>query len=759
MFSAPCGFGKTTVVKELLSKQNVWQLNISESEFCLEDIPKKCNVVLIDDLQYLLVREQQQSLCELIRSRRDLHFVFLGRVGVPSWLMPFHLAGAVFVIDESKLVFDYLTMQKILESKCSQLSDKQKDRIIKLTEGYPLALSILCNRLKSGVEYSEDIINKSEFDLFLYYEEAVYLRFEAPVRSFLLSIAPFESFSLEFAKMVSGDSRAGEFLSIIHRNTKMFSFDQTHTYHIWPIFQSFLLWESKQRLSDVERNMLYSRAALYYELNEDLGKALEFYTLSGDKNEIFRLLVKNTEKNPSMGNYREMKNHYFGLPREDVLKNPSLISGMSLLTALCMDYEASENWYEELQKYFDQLKVCDSEYKTVQAKLIYLDIALPQHGSKKLVPIINKIYGLFLDKQLKMPSISVTCMLPSIINGGKDFSEWFQKEESIFEIMKKPLEAILGKGGIGVIDCAICEGRFAKGEDISKELLTLMSRLGEIQVRGTAETEFAVIGLLVNVQISQGKARPALESLQSLRNKFHNAGEIKILENVDAMLCRINLYLGDKESSQRWLQEKAPKNEVEIWTLWRYKYITRTMVQISKGEYQEALILLARLLPYCEHCDRVMDSIYIRILKSICYKGMDDKSWEEELNIALDSSYEYRFIWPIAQYGVAILPLLVKSSWNKDSVYLNELIAATRVQGTQYPKFLKSKSHLVKLLSEAEVYVLKLLCENLTNQEIGDILGIKLSTVKSHVSRILQKLDVNRRSEAKAVAEELDLLR
>ena len=120
--------------------------------------------------------------------------------------------------------------------------------------------------------------------------------------------------------------------------------------------------------------------------------------------------------------------------------------------------------------------------------------------------------------------------------------------------------------------------------------------------------------------------------------------------------------------------------------------------------------------------------------------------------------YEYRFITPVAQYGIAILPLLSKSKWNKDKVYLEKLLAATRIQAVQYPKFLKRQVQPIDKITAAEKLVVKLLCENMTNQEIAEILGIKLSTVKTHVSRILQKLGVKRRGEVKAVVKELNLL-
>ena len=54
--------------------------------------------------------------------------------------------------------------------------------------------------------------------------------------------------------------------------------------------------------------------------------------------------------------------------------------------------------------------------------------------------------------------------------------------------------------------------------------------------------------------------------------------------------------------------------------------------------------------------------------------------------------------------------------------------------------------------------VLRLVCADKSNAEIGEILDIKLTTVKSHVSHILQKLGVKRRSEAKTAAEKLRLL-
>ena len=75
-----------------------------------------------------------------------------------------------------------------------------------------------------------------------------------------------------------------------------------------------------------------------------------------------------------------------------------------------------------------------------------------------------------------------------------------------------------------------------------------------------------------------------------------------------------------------------------------------------------------------------------------------------------------------------------------------------------YPNYLKPTYQISEKLTDTELQVLKLLSADKSNAEIGAILGIQLTTVKSHVSHILQKLGVSRRNEAKTAAEKLRIL-
>jgi LuxR family maltose regulon positive regulatory protein len=756
-FSAPCGSGKTTAAGALLKDAQVCRLNAADADICDENIPRDCEAVLVEDMQYLTEPERQQKLCVLIRQRTQLHFVLLSRGRVPGWLMPFDLSGMMAVFSMEDLFFDSETTRRMLESRGVAAAPEEISSICRTFGGYPLGMELLSRELSGGRPYGPDALADTKRGLFAYYDEAVLHRFPPPLRMMLIYLAPFEKFDVGLAGMACGDKHAGELLGAIERDTSMLLFDGMDTYSFLPIFREYLLRKFELSAAAEDRAAVYSRAALYYELRGDYESALGCYSRTGRTDRVSALLIKNAGLHPGVGHYREMQDYYFALPRQTILQSPVLICGMSMLTALTMDYAASEEWYGELREYAARLKKDDPEYREARSRLAYLDIALPQRGSRGLIPVINGVFRVMLDKKLDVPAFSVTSTLPSIMNGGKDFCEWSKRDDMLYATMRAPVEAVLGRDGIGLADCAICESKFEKGADISERMLTLMARLGEIQTRGTPDIEFAVMGLLCRAEVSKGRAGSALQSIESLREKYERSGESRFIDNIDALCTRIRLRLGDDEAARDWLENRAPKNDARLWAMWRYQYLTRVMVQLAQGGAEEPLLLLARLLPYCSACGRVMDELHIHLLAAICRRRMGSEMWEKELAAALDISWEYKFIWPAAQYGAAILPLLRESGWEKDPAFLNKLRSAAKAQAVYYPHFLRPGAKLTAPLSASEIKVLRLLCRDLSNREICGILNISLATVKTHVSHILQKLNVRNRSEAKAAAAAMHL--
>lgn len=88
----------------------------------------------------------------------------------------------------------------------------------------------------------------------------------------------------------------------------------------------------------------------------------------------------------------------------------------------------------------------------------------------------------------------------------------------------------------------------------------------------------------------------------------------------------------------------------------------------------------------------------------------------------------------------------------------NELLNAIRMvhSGQQYVSPTVARKLVERMnnpaLSERELEVLRLMAQGLSNQDIGTALNIGESTVKSHVTHILNKLGVNDRTQAVIVS-------
>ena len=765
-FSAPCGFGKTALAEALLDSMpgnsmdmyRMRRLNAGAADFAIPSAAEDWDILLIDDLQFLQEERDLQTLCELIRTGAERRFVLLSRGAPPGSLMAFQYAGLMTVLEAEDLLFDQNDIRVLLQNCGITTTDNELAAIRQESIGYPLGVNIIARYMSGGRPFSKEIVAKGYREVFSYFEAAVYRRFDLPMRRFLLELAPFEQFDLEMARMVSGDPHAGDLLDWLLHNTSMLRCEDLHTFSFWPQFRTFLLWQMGREYTDEKRKAIFGRGGLYYELKEDYAHALACYTKGGDHSKVSDLLVRNAELHPGMGHYSEMEHYYRSLPESEIAASPSLMQGMSMLCALAMDYEGSERWYRELREFWKRCEKQDAAGKQARGRLAWLDISLPQRGVDGLAATIPAVFTLLTNKELTLPSFSVTSALPSLMNGGKDFSEWSKKDDLLYKTMRIPVEAILGRDGVGLADCAIAESRFEKGENISDRMLSLIPKVNEIRQRGTPDMEFAVGGLLARSQLASGQSEDARHTLVSLRAQFAERGLTRFLPNMDAMLCRMDLLNGELDSADAWYHEKAPRDPMHINVMKRYQYLTQAMVELADGRPDAARLTLAPLEAYVKNCARYIDSVHLHVLTAIALYRQKDDAWRDRLTQALETAATYRFIRTISVYGTAVLPLLEELERVGSAKWHKQLMSEVRTQAAYYPNFLQPRLALSDTLTPMELQILHLVCADKSNAEIAEIMNIKLSTVKTHVSHILTKLDVKRRSEAKTAARKLRLV-
>lgn len=753
-FSAPCGFGKTVTAEKLIRQTGKKYRGVSGDRVLFEQLIEDPNweILFVDDLQMMQEEKDLQALCSLIRENPDRRFILASRGLPPGCLMAFQYTGLMTVLHADVLLFDREDIRKLFQEWEVPVTDSELSGVTKESIGHPLGVVITIRHMAEGQTFGPELVAGAFREVFRYFETAIYKRFDLNIRRFLLELAPFEQFDLDMARIVSGDPRVGEMLDWLQRNTTMLRYDETQRFHFWPQFRAFLMWDMDREYPEEKKKTLYSRGGMYYELKEDFVHAMDCYIRGGDHSKVSELLIRSAELHPGMGHYYEMEKYYHSLPEKEILASPALMQAMSMLCAMEMDYEKSEQWYEALKQFAEQCDRMDAGGRQARSRLAWLDISLPQREVSGLTDTIPAVFRLLRGKEITLPPFSVTSTLPSIMNGGKDFSDWSKKDDMLYQVLRIPVEAVLGKDGVGLADCAIAESKFEKGEDITHRMLSLVQRAGEIQRNGTPDIEFAVTGLLIRSQMASGRSDDAVRTMEQLRTRFAENGLDRFLPNMDAMRCRLDLYVEDLDRADDWYREKAPRDLMKLNVMKRYQYLTQAMVELAAGKNQDVLLTLSSLELYCRTCRRHLDSIHLLIIRAIACWREKDKTWKTYLDEALDIAEEYQFIRPVSGYGAAVLPLLEECSRDDQSKWYLRLMSAVREQAAYYPAFLQPRTAPGESLTATELQILRLICADKSNAEIGKIMDIKLPTVKTHVSHILDKLGVSRRSEAKTAA-------
>ena len=118
-------------------------------------------------------------------------------------------------------LFDREDIRKYFALSGVPITDSEIIGLLKGSIGYPLGIAVTARCMSGGKSFGPEVAVRVYRRVFSYFEDAIYRRFDLPVRRFLLELTPFERFDLEMARMVSGTPHAGELLDWLLRHTTM----------------------------------------------------------------------------------------------------------------------------------------------------------------------------------------------------------------------------------------------------------------------------------------------------------------------------------------------------------------------------------------------------------------------------------------------------------------------------------------------------------------------------------------------------------
>lgn len=756
--TAYVGMGKTSVIQEYLRQKKSAYTYVSSEQ---NDFPEyiqnaKSNIIVVDDFQNISPQNEEYLNHNFYNLLRHHKFYILSRASMPAWLKPYQIIGQVRNLDGSVLSLTNQEVKEYLEGNQIYVSETALYQICQTIEGYPLALAFFICALQSGKVDKTTLSDRILKDIFDYYDEMVLQFWNIELYKFMLQVCVFERFTLGLASMVSGYPSVEHIIDEANR-VGTFLICTKDEYEIQPFFRKYLLYKQKRDFSQTAIYNIYNNAGLYYELQSDIKNALKYYSVSKNQDKIRELLIRNSNLHPGIAHYIELEEYYRGFPKEKILETPDLMAGMCMLCSLNIQVEESEYWYKALQEYCAKLKKTDVEYKYAKGKLYWLDISLTHRGSANIEKLIlNAVSKKNTDFVLQ--DISVTSNLPSVLNGGKDFSRWVMRADVVYSLMKPVVPLVFGKAGEGLADVCIAEKMLEQADPNIYQLMNYInSGIYEAASKGKMETQFVGVMLQHRLYLSQGNRGAAYQLMEDFKNQVEQKKQTQLLPNLNAVIAHYYLKMGDKEQVDIWMQEEAPNENKGFNVLERYRYVVKVRGYIVQQKYMEAVSLLNRILQYGTNYDRTIVCIQAKVLQAIVLYRTKDETWKGLLEEALLEAEKYQYIRMLAEEGTALLPLLLESQAAIGQAYKKKLLQFTKEEAMLYPSYLKTVTEEAQSLTTAEKQVLKLLGQGMKNKEISEFLNISLNTVAYHTKNIYQKLGVNSRIQATNIAKNMEL--
>lgn len=448
------------------------------------------------------------------------------------------------------------------------------------------------------------------------------------------------------------------------------------------------------------------------------------------------------------------------LSDEDICGSVYLMSAMSMLCSMLLDFDKSEYWYNTLRKYRDSAK--GSEYREATRQLAYLDISLPHLGSKNILELIKSCYTLLKDKSIPFPELSVTSNQPSLMNGGKDFCEWSKHDREIAAMAGKLVSTFLGKYGKGLVNAALAESFFEKGGD-PYEIISLVSKAKlEAESGGKTELCFAANAVLIRQHMVSGNPDAANSLLDSFEKIAKREGINRMFPTIDALRCRIALMEGNAAIVGEWFKNAPDENEAFV-AMERYLHLTKIRCYIAAGEPDRAFSLIESMRYYAEKCDRKFIEMELSILTAIV-RYRHGSEWKDEFVRALERICEYRFVPIISREVAAVFPLLnecrglCEADRKIDPKWFESVVEATGKVARRYPLYLKADKISAADISPIDIRILACLAEGLSVQKAAERLGMNYETLRSRIKELYRRLGAKNKTEAVMIAREIKII-
>ena len=450
---------------------------------------------------------------------------------------------------------------------------------------------------------------------------------------------------------------------------------------------------------------------------------------------------------------------YRSLPEDEVDKSPALCSALAILAVLSDDIARADSYVKRLQAMQLAHRTRSPAYGEIENYLRCLEVALPHRGGKNVYGMLKSLAALTGSGGQSKMHLSITANRPGIINGGRDFCAYGKYVPHIRGPLKLLAKSLYGGEGTGMVDTAVAELYYQQNK-IHEALVLIVGTIPFIERDGHPSILFAALYTQICIMTVSGQLPSTKPMLDEMRERILLAEADYLLPNLEAYAVWAALYDGDYERIDRWMAEEAPGDIGELCTLDRFQYFVKLRVYLLYGRHLLLVALAGRLRPILIDFQRHWELCELNLLLALSYFAEGERETAFALlDEAIPTAEKYRLDRVVADEGAKMYLLLREYAGARgETPYLNRVMELSQQLGVIYPDYLKSRKDKLEPLTAMELDVLRLAAVGRSNAEIGDYLGISVSTVKFHTTNLFKKLGVKSRQQAVLAAKDAGIL-
>jgi LuxR family maltose regulon positive regulatory protein len=260
---------------------------------------------------------------------------------------------------------------------------------------------------------------------------------------------------------------------------------------------------------------------------------------------------------------------------------------------------------------------------------------------------------------------------------------------------------------------------------------------------------------------ARGDKTGAIDRLAELQETLKQfKGSHHVTDTYVGWMIRIFVDSDQIEKASDFVKENGLGLNQKITYNEEFSYINYVRLLLAQNKFSEAAAMISELHSLALADIRIESLVYLKISYAVMYRMTGERqkavsSLIEAMEYAADEDLLIFFLFDL-NYTIDLL----------EEVYKAQAAGKTKIPVAFIDKLriaIENKKRHQRFeeeykLSARESATLKLISENLVNQEIADKLFISVNTVKTHLKNIYLKLGVNNRAKAVAKAKELKLI-